>query len=276
MALDPLQRHGRSRAALKLINQRPVTRLLDWGCGEGEFAEVVARTADFEVLACDVDEHYVAAVRSRPSSRVTAVQVDDLRPSVDLGDNTVDLVTCLDVLEHMGEESRIAALSEIHRLLRSDGRLIITVPHHGLLHWADPENVKFRVPRLHRAVYRFARGAAAYEATYGSASRFGNYSLDGRWHNHFTRPELIVMLKPWFREDETIYFGLIHPIVRYLMYVHQMTARRLGRTGGGLFNRALWSAYIWDADHVGGALSYNLGMSFTPRTDITTSDVDGR
>jgi SAM-dependent methyltransferase len=272
LALDPSRKHGRSRAALSLIDRRPARSLIDWGCGEGEFADELARAADLEVIACDVDDEYVAALRERCGARVKAVLVDDLQPRVQLPDHTVDVVTCLDVLEHMGDASRLGAMTEIHRLLRRDGRLVVTVPHRGILHWADPENLKFRVPRLHRAVYRLARGGAAYEATYGAASRFGNYSRDSRWHHHFSRQELVAVLDPWFCADKTIYFGLIHPVVRYLMYAHEMAARWLGRKRDGWLNRMLWALYIWDADVVAGKWSYYLGMSFIPRTSVEPSE----
>lgn len=260
--------HGRGRVALHLMSGRPVRRALDWGCGEGALARGLAQSG-VDVVACDVDPAYVERLGADPEPGLSAVLIDDLAPSLS-GESggSFDVVTCLDVLEHMGGESRAAALAEMHRVLRSGGRLVVTVPHRGLFHWADPENLKFRLPRVHRLVYRFVRGADAYRAVYGDAARFGNYSADSEWHHHFTRAELIETLAPWFAPERAVQFGVFHPLVRLVMLAHETAARALGRPEWPRLHRAMWSVYFWDADLEVRRGAYYLGMSFAPRSDL--------
>lgn len=62
----------------------------------------------------------------------------DIR-NTDIKDETFDIITCISTLEHIGVEGRynvkndpdgdIKAMKEMHRLLKKNGRLILTVPY---------------------------------------------------------------------------------------------------------------------------------------------------
>jgi ubiquinone/menaquinone biosynthesis C-methylase UbiE len=101
-------------------------RVLDLGCGEGDFAAAAAK-AGADVLGVDVAAEAIGRARARhPDLRFE--QVDDTLPA---DDATFDLVWCSEVLEHVLDTARL--LSEARRVLRTGGVLAATTPAHGPL-----------------------------------------------------------------------------------------------------------------------------------------------
>jgi SAM-dependent methyltransferase len=99
--------------------------VLDIACGEGygaAYLAVVARS----VVGVDID---IASVR-HAAARYTAMNLSFRVGScthIPLPDNSVDLVVSFETIEHIDEQERF--LSEISRVLRPDGRLIISAPN---------------------------------------------------------------------------------------------------------------------------------------------------
>ncbi|MEU6843738.1 class I SAM-dependent methyltransferase [Streptomyces sp. NPDC046716] len=98
---------------------------LDVGCGTGTVVEAaLARGA--RVTAVDAEPDMVAATRARiPRARV----VHAVLPELPFPDGGFDSVTANFVLNHVGDP--IAALTEIHRVLRPGGRVAVTL-------WRNP------------------------------------------------------------------------------------------------------------------------------------------
>lgn len=94
---------------------------LDVGCGDGEFAAILADRIP-EVLALDVDEVEVVIARERCArlAGVTLRQADFL--TAELPPDSFDVVTALASLHHMPLEG---AFREASRVLRPGGRLIV-------------------------------------------------------------------------------------------------------------------------------------------------------
>ena len=59
-------------------------------------------------------------------------------------DGSFDLVTCLDVVEHLDDDT--AAFREMRRVLRAGGHLLVTVPAHPFL-WGDQDEVNLHKRR---------------------------------------------------------------------------------------------------------------------------------
>jgi len=103
-------------------------RVLDLGCGEGAFAAELKR-AGAEVLAADVAAEPLArASRAHPGLDTRLIEPDG---PWDLEDSAYDVVWAGEVIEHVADTS--AWLSEVRRVLRSGGRLIVTTPDTGPL-----------------------------------------------------------------------------------------------------------------------------------------------
>jgi len=103
-------------------------RVLDVGCGEGHFAAALMR-ARAEVVAVDVAaEPLRRALERHPDLDVRLVQPEALLP---LEDSSFDVVWAGETIEHVADTSRW--LSELRRVLRSGGLLLLSTPDHGLL-----------------------------------------------------------------------------------------------------------------------------------------------
>ena len=105
--------HGRRLA-------RPV---LDLGCGDGLFAQVLFARPDAVCVGLDLDERELATARRRGVYRTLLAARAEHIP---LRSGTVPTVMSNSVLEHISPLQ--AVLREVHRVLASNGELLITVP----------------------------------------------------------------------------------------------------------------------------------------------------
>jgi 2-polyprenyl-6-hydroxyphenyl methylase/3-demethylubiquinone-9 3-methyltransferase len=103
-------------------------RVLDVGCGEGRFAAELAR-AGAKVVGIDVAEEPLR--RARELHPELDVRLVDAEGGWELADGSFDVVWAGEVIEHVADTA--AWLSEVRRVLRSGGRLLLSTPAHGRL-----------------------------------------------------------------------------------------------------------------------------------------------
>lgn len=111
---------------LSLIGDVSGLSVLDAGCGPGLYlAELSARGA--RAIGFDQSADMVRHARQRLGPGVP-IRQHDLDDPIDwLPDAAVDLVLVALVIHYVRD--RVAALREIHRILRPDGRLIVSTSH---------------------------------------------------------------------------------------------------------------------------------------------------
>ncbi len=110
--------------------------VLDLGCGAGEFTAEVAR-AGGQVIGAEVAQAAIDRARERhPELDFRLIGFDGPLP---FADNVFDVVWASEVIEHVADTARW--LSEVRRVLKPRGRLLITTPSHGrlLLLWHGVE-----------------------------------------------------------------------------------------------------------------------------------------
>lgn len=117
---------------------RKSVHLLDIGCGTGANLPMLAEAVGEggEVLGLDFSPLALEFARNHLHlSNVVLSQGDALRLPVQ--DASCDIVTMLDVLEHLSDDAR--ALSEVNRVLRPGGALVLSVPAYQHLWSAHDE-----------------------------------------------------------------------------------------------------------------------------------------
>ncbi len=134
---------GRRRILLQVLDRyvgegSPNRRILDVGCGTGTMLSYLA--AYGKAQGVDIDEEAIGYCRERGLTDVRLGAAETLP----FEDGSFDLVTALDVVEHLDED--VAALREIRRVLRPGGMLLLTVPAHPFL-WGDQDEVNLHKRR---------------------------------------------------------------------------------------------------------------------------------
>jgi 2-polyprenyl-3-methyl-5-hydroxy-6-metoxy-1,4-benzoquinol methylase len=124
--LEPSDWHARSRFLLDHVGSGQ--RVLDLGCGEGRFAAELLR-AGAEVVAVDVAEEPLR--RARAAHPELELKLLDGEGAWDLPDASFDVVWAGEVIEHVADTA--GWLSEVRRVLRPGGTLLLTTPAHPLL-----------------------------------------------------------------------------------------------------------------------------------------------
>jgi SAM-dependent methyltransferase len=116
------------RPAIDRLGDVRGRRLLDYGCGHGMAAVVLARRGA-AVTACDLSAGYVAEAQARARANgaaVTCVQADGHR--LPFADGSFDAVWGHAILHHLDVP---AAAGELRRVLRPGGVLVLCEPWGG-------------------------------------------------------------------------------------------------------------------------------------------------
>jgi 2-polyprenyl-6-hydroxyphenyl methylase/3-demethylubiquinone-9 3-methyltransferase len=119
---DRLDQHW----ALDECDLKPLAgrRAADVGCGAGLLAEPLARL-DAQVTAVDAAPENIAAARAHAAGQ--GLEIDYRVGGVESLDGPFDLVTCLEVVEHVAEPR--AFISGLARILAPGGLLVLSTPN---------------------------------------------------------------------------------------------------------------------------------------------------
>jgi ubiquinone/menaquinone biosynthesis C-methylase UbiE len=125
---DPEPWEWERRRAILLRDAWRGERVLDLGCGAGRFMRAL-RAEGAHPVGVDIAEGALErARRNVPGAELHLLGPDGAIP---LEDSSIDVVWCSEVLEHVPDTAGF--LTEVRRVLRRGGRLLLTVPDHGRL-----------------------------------------------------------------------------------------------------------------------------------------------
>lgn len=128
--------HDWHRNALRLSPEISGLKVLEVGCGAGDFAIYLAgqranvTAVDFSRYAIDLAEEKASAQNMRIDFRVADAQC------LPFADNSFDLIFSCECLEHVPDPQK--ALAEFYRVLETSGRLVLTTENYSnamLLSW---------------------------------------------------------------------------------------------------------------------------------------------
>ena len=112
------------------LNFFPGMKVVDFGCGTGWLSQSLALigcrpiSVDVSQRALDLGKAFTAAKYPEIADEITYLRYDG--STIDLPDNSVDCVICMDSFHHVANQNRI--LSEFYRILVQDGRAIFCEP----------------------------------------------------------------------------------------------------------------------------------------------------
>jgi len=139
-------RASRLYFALQAI-KRAKGRLLDVGCGVGDFSEAFSfYRPDLKISAIDISKKAIALAKKR------GLPVDFKAASAEkipFKNNYFDIVTCFDVVEHVKYPERM--LAEIARVIKKRGLFQTFIPAEDS--WAPPEGLLIKLGWKAKEIY---------------------------------------------------------------------------------------------------------------------------
>ena len=184
--------------------------LLDVGCNVGAALFDALELGVKRAIGVDLNPHAleVAALRLEGRAQLHHASADELP----LADGDIDVALMLEVLEHIPADLRVSAISELHRVVRPGGRLIVTTPWAGLFAGLDPANQRLRFPRIFRVAERLAGGVGRERGYEGQ--KHGIVV-----HHHFALAELESLFSGRFAIELIRHRGaLIAPVCSWLQF----------------------------------------------------------
>lgn len=149
---------------IRKLNLTTDSKVLDVGCGTGIVMKELAVYFD-SVSGIDISSLALSYCKKRGLRKITK---SDLGEKLLYNANKFDLVTCLDVLEHVENDGR--AVKEIFRVLEPGGTVIFTVPafkflwtkHDELLWHKRRYTLKQMVTLLEKSGFNIKRSTCFY------------------------------------------------------------------------------------------------------------------
>lgn len=135
-----MNRAQRAVEDITALFDNKMIRILDVGCGFGETLALLGQAGFKNMVGIDISsDHLNRAQQVAPKATLMAGDAQMLPFS----EHSFDVVIALDVIEHIPND--VQAVREMYRVLKSGGRLIITVPHYGYTRFVDPANVLYKI-----------------------------------------------------------------------------------------------------------------------------------
>ncbi len=158
----------RARFILNGINSHKPKRVLDIGCGRGYYTKLTSLFPFVkEIQSIDANPGYVKRAKKNVGSdkRIT-IQTGSIY-KLPFKDNYFDCIIASEILEHLIDDGK--AIVELHRVLKKDGVLLVSVPNKNYPFLWDPLNwilEKFFNTHIHKDRWWLAGIWADHERLY--------------------------------------------------------------------------------------------------------------
>jgi len=115
----------KSTFIISILSSLNFSSVLDIGCGDGAFDEIILRIFP-QVTLYGIDISHVAVSNAKKKG-INAIVLDVSNQSLPWNENSFDIVLLLDTIEHLINPD--FAITEIHRVLKKDGYLLLSTPN---------------------------------------------------------------------------------------------------------------------------------------------------
>lgn len=143
-----------------IIKPAPRATILDVGCGTGGNLSLLSRFGQVSGLEMDA-----GAVEAAQRRGLGYIHTGKIPGRLSFEENSFDLITMLDVLEHIENDSE--AIGYLRRFLKPGGSFLITVPAFSFL-WSSHDTLHHHCRRYHKLQLEKKLAAAGLDVTYSS------------------------------------------------------------------------------------------------------------
>lgn len=220
---DPVQHMRRSYIQEATSSPRPAWHalghlpraarsLLDVGCNEGATLCDAYGLGVRTLRGIEINPHILDTAR-QSLAHVSDVEIfHGSAHHIPTSSGSMDVATCLEVLEHVPAELRPDVVTEVARVLVPNGRFIVTVSANGLFGFLEPANIRFRLPAAFRFIKELVGGHGREAGCEGQAHGVV-------WHHHFSRSELGRLFDQHFELEYIRWRGvLLVPLCGFLEF----------------------------------------------------------
>jgi ubiquinone/menaquinone biosynthesis C-methylase UbiE len=123
---------------LRYLNIKSSDKILDAGCGEGFYVMLLNELYGCQVVGLDNDPEILNRARKWVGEKEGVEFIIGDVTKLPFENESFDKIILSEVLEHVPDDKM--ALSEIHRVLKNNGVLVVTVPNHDYPFLWDPLN----------------------------------------------------------------------------------------------------------------------------------------
>ncbi|MDB9311905.1 class I SAM-dependent methyltransferase [Spirulina sp. CS-785/01] len=181
---------GRNKKAF-LWTPDGVQTLLDAGCAWGYGTRFFTQKSE-QVFGLEPDEKYIEIAQNRYPDLEFTVSPLEQTP---FPDQFFDVIIACDTLEHAEDE--VQCFSEMFRILKPQGLLIVTTPHQGVFAFLDPANalpyLEYFVKRYLGIFYKLAYWVRKRKFPEEVTAEKPIYTHENT-HRHYTKEDFIEFL----------------------------------------------------------------------------------
>lgn len=135
--VDPAFRR-RARIVIEQLDLKPGEKILEAGCGRGFYGNLIGSFFPRTLyVGIDINENYLQVAKTFATTKNVKFNKADAT-KLPFENETFDKVLCTEALEHIENDRKV--LSEIYRVLKPKGIVLITVPNKNYPFFWDPVN----------------------------------------------------------------------------------------------------------------------------------------
>lgn len=215
---------------------------LDYGAHDGKILKILSDRGFVTVgVGLDANRAVVQNSSKHLPDNVTLKLILKNSP-LEFDDDTFDVITILGVIEHVHNQSKL--LSELYRVLKPGGRILVIVPGKNFFSFLDLGNWKFIFPRLHKLYYEITHSKEEYKKRYIICENglIGDIEVEKSWHQHFSPYELRSLMEDsgfsfLYSDGRGLFFRLIVLINLITLRIFNFFFKKLLNLDSQLFSQ---------------------------------------